>query len=908
MQGFERTGLWQSALGARADDSCAYARERLRVAFQQMREKAAELVKLIPEDCRELTVHDVTHLDALWEMADLVAGEGFSLTPAEAFVFGGAVLIHDAGTTIAAYPNREADLKQTDEWKDTAMMALRSLGLTEPDEDKIQNPPDAVRGHILFEVLRLLHAQQAEKLVEVVWTLPKTGEKIRLLDDQALLDAYAQSIGRVAHSHHWDVEEISRRLRPHVGSVPDPDFPKDWTVNEIKVACLLRCADITHLDRRRAPTLTYALKAPSGISDTHWNFQQHLNRPKREKDSLIFTSGKDFLVTEAASWWMCYEAINAVDLELKRCDALLQDNEIGGFKANRVLGAGVPSEFAKHVVPRGWRPVDAEIKVSDPVGLASALGGRNLYGAGAFAPIRELLQNAADAVRARRKLRVQDDPYWGSIRIVFAKEDKQGGAEYWLHVEDTGIGMSERVMAGPLLDFGKSIWGTGILREEFPGLQGRGFTPIGKFGIGFFSVFLLGSSIRVSSRRFNDAVSDARTLEFEGMVARPLLRDATKEEVDDDYVTRVSVMLNVCHESKQEANADEEAFTAKEVSDLLKSKVRSLIAPLDVTVYVEDRVGSHQYRHEANWDRKSSTEFLSELIYAYSPSTEEREQILKLYGPTLRRLEDERGRTVGRAALQVHERDEHRRRRGESQARTSFFAVGGFVYSEMYIGSPYVGVMNADTADAARKLAQVAVSDHALAKWATEQGELLDRSRFTVFELMEACNRVISFGGDPKDLPFLFLNGKAAMREQFVSEMRRSNEVFVLLHKEYDENFHMESAVDLDPIFFLESRKENSCQIVALKFDVDAKGRSILVEPLSEEEIAQIAAGAPLAVDAEDLEERFDTVASYSAFVSALSEAWGNGLALEIQHRYLFSDELAIRPPKSWVLRVFKRE
>jgi hypothetical protein len=140
-------------------------------------------------------------------------------------------------------------------------------------------------------VLRALHAKHAEDLVSIEWPLPD-GRNVRLLEDSHLRDAYGKTIGRIAHSHHWDVERLET-LRQHTG--PASDFPNDWTLDEIKVACMLRCADAAHIDDRRAPSLLYALRRPQGIADTHWRFQNKLNKPTRDPTSnhLIYTAGPD---------------------------------------------------------------------------------------------------------------------------------------------------------------------------------------------------------------------------------------------------------------------------------------------------------------------------------------------------------------------------------------------------------------------------------------------------------------------------------------------------------------------------------------------------------------------------------------------------------------------------------------
>jgi hypothetical protein len=53
---------------------------------------------MINHDQQGFTVHDITHIDALWGIASLVVAEDFPMTPTEGFVFGGAILVHDLAT------------------------------------------------------------------------------------------------------------------------------------------------------------------------------------------------------------------------------------------------------------------------------------------------------------------------------------------------------------------------------------------------------------------------------------------------------------------------------------------------------------------------------------------------------------------------------------------------------------------------------------------------------------------------------------------------------------------------------------------------------------------------------------------------------------------------------------------
>jgi hypothetical protein len=100
-----------------------------------------------------------------------------------------------------------------------------------------------------------------------------------------------------------------------------------------------------------------------------------------------------------------------------------------------------------------------------------------------------------------------------------------------LEVSDFGIGMSKEIISERLLDFGGSGWGLDPIFGEYPGLDPRKVKSIGKFGIGFFSVFMLGDRVEIRTRRFDKAFEDTLVLTFtRGLNKRPMLRTARPEE------------------------------------------------------------------------------------------------------------------------------------------------------------------------------------------------------------------------------------------------------------------------------------------------------------------------------------------------------------------------------------------
>ena len=150
------TRLWKRTL-EQQHDGFDEKREELRASFTNFRENAEHLVSKIAGDLPGLTQHDISHLDALWEVADLICGNEYPLNPLEAYVFGGAVLLHDSALCFEAYDNGVEGIRSTIIWKDSFASLPESI-----EDEETKSIAD-------FSALRFLHANQAEKLVEKSW-------------------------------------------------------------------------------------------------------------------------------------------------------------------------------------------------------------------------------------------------------------------------------------------------------------------------------------------------------------------------------------------------------------------------------------------------------------------------------------------------------------------------------------------------------------------------------------------------------------------------------------------------------------------------------------------------------------------------------------------------------------------
>jgi molecular chaperone HtpG len=115
--------------------------------------------------------------------------------------------------------------------------------------------------------------------------------------------------------------------------------------------------------------------------------------------------------------------------------------------------------------------------------------------------VRELLQNAVDAITARQKL---NEPFQPSVNIALAR-DADGTP--LLTFSDNGVGLLEDEVHQFLATIGKSS-------KRLVGARGSGTSDfIGQFGIGLLSCFVVSDEIVLLSRSAKDP---AKVVEFRG--------------------------------------------------------------------------------------------------------------------------------------------------------------------------------------------------------------------------------------------------------------------------------------------------------------------------------------------------------------------------------------------------------
>ncbi len=823
MDDYQQSPLWRQAF-RHQEDGLDAQRSSLIVAFRDFRNRVSSLVAQIHKDMPSLTVHDITHIDALWWTASEIAGPDYPLNPSEAFVLGGAFLLHDAAHCIAAYPGGIDEIRLLPEWTYFAAMAKLHSDALIPGSEQFQL--------VLFEVLRATHPRQARRLASLHWSMPGDATSLFLLPHDELREAFGDVIGRVAESH-WAAPHALEALDHFRLNPPTCLHPASWTVDVLKLAILLRTADAAHIDSQRAPRFLLALVQPGGSSLAHWQFQSLIHRIKRDPDESrndLCVSGSAFPPEKQDAWWMAYDASRMIDNELRAADRILLDLRRPRLAARSVAFSYSPEAFSRNVPTVGWQPVDTNIKITDIKSIVDRFGGEKLYGDDPAAALREFLQNAIDAISACRKLGgLSEDE--GEIEIAIDNTSEG----HWLHVSDTGIGMSRYVLTEILLDFGRSLWRSAELREEWGALPATGFEAIGQFGIGFFSAFMLGQRVRVVTRRYEskEGESDQWLLEFTaGTNKRPILRTPSGNERLSRHGTRVSVMIS---KDKLSELCPKKFGWAEDSDRLTFSQTCARLAPaLDINLFVRCAGENRKQVIKANdWQTLSPIELLKRI----APANYENGDPDKFgHWSHLSELYDSTERITGRCAIQ-------------SKTEYPFYRadVGIGVVKGLFAGTVQgiAGIIfSKPQNDLARKTAIPDVALSEVQRWAKEQ----KKSLVAQGQIDKNDSALLArFGAGDAGLIFGDLGGNALSYEEFVETIR---------------------ALALIRVHTGEVRHSDDDDVLRRDFDNHFEADELLVElswQRAPEWLEQIDDG-DLSRDSWSLE---------AALESALKEAWG---------------------------------
>ena len=178
--------------------------------------------------------------------------------------------------------------------------------------------------------------------------------------------------------------------------------------------------------------------------------------------------------------------------------------------------------------------------------------------------------------------------------------------------------------------------------REFPGIHAAGHSPRGRFGIGFFTIFMAATSVHVFSRRFDKGLEDVRCLSFDnGLSLRPTLTVRKPADLGMDVCTRVELVLKP--EVLSDPNRIEipcNVLGHQNFHVPFMSYVAALVSGIDVLISVEMNGARTQVHKGFPPNQRERAEWLRTLSYVSAGVNRPAATLVDAVTPRLREIRD----------------------------------------------------------------------------------------------------------------------------------------------------------------------------------------------------------------------------------------------------------------------------
>lgn len=432
---------------------------------------AKDIIRFFPT----FTLHDTVHICNVCDwMYQLLEDRAEELTAADAALLVMSAACHDIGMSVSEEQKKEMEAaarRPSAEWE--------SYFSSHADDYEQFQLTGTISDGMLRSFVRLHHHERAGHQFPSVSKWPRA-----LADNGIARDTFL----RLCKSHGEPIEKLTL-------TVADERSRK---YHLLPCAILLRLADILDFDASRAPEDLYhhlgldrPRDAEAAFSKMEWD-KNCTNHYFELVDGIISFSA------DCASMQVEHQVRAYMDWLQKELD------ECGRKLAGRTdywRGFQPPHKVEVEIRPEGYKSGPFCLTMEQDR-ILELLVGRNLYSdPGVF--VRELLQNAIDAVRTRvaqdSAFRLED----GKV-VIHTWMDNSGHS--WFRIQDNGTGMDQDIILNHFLKVGSSYYNSERFKAETRkyGAKG-GYTPISRFGIGILSCFMSDpehNKLQLSTKRF----------------------------------------------------------------------------------------------------------------------------------------------------------------------------------------------------------------------------------------------------------------------------------------------------------------------------------------------------------------------------------------------------------------------
>lgn len=297
---------------------------------------------------------------------------------------------------------------------------------------------------------------------------------------------FQNELALICQSHNEDFEWISKEIHSET-------IKGEYSLNAQYIAVLLRIADYLDMDAQRAPLYLYKYLNPTDYSDLEW--RQHfdidnytkivLNEKTGQKKILFIGSSKEPAVHRKLLKYfddINKELLNAVNL----CQLFGKD----------IYLLNVYPHIINNIKPDGFTFSDYKLELNYKA-ITNLLMGENIYGDKKYG-LREIIQNSIDACKTMEETAQTHENFifqkYEPIIIIALNKEKQS-----VTILDNGSGMNVEILKKYFLNVGVSYY-----NSDAYNLQGREYSPIGHYGIGFLSCFMLSDKVEVRTKHIEE--------------------------------------------------------------------------------------------------------------------------------------------------------------------------------------------------------------------------------------------------------------------------------------------------------------------------------------------------------------------------------------------------------------------
>lgn len=421
------------------------------------------LEQRIPHVFPNYTLHNIGHsLRIIKNMASIVEDID-QLDELEIAILILSALLHDVGMAVS-----EDDIKliKNDDFPYFEIKYSAVVKTIEDEELALQ------------EYVRMFHSSLSAKYIQ---------EELKgKFDIPRLSLNFTKELALICESHTKGFDWITSNLTVN-------ELKGDYRFNSQFLACVLRLADILDIDSNRTPFNLYQLISPAGVSKEEWdqhfiisNNQKIKKDPKTGLKTIYFTGQCENPHTHRKI--LTY--IDWVANEITNCTQLANTMS----SQYNLLYDTTPEVQIQAI---GYSFSDYKMKL-DYKAISALLMGEKIYGDKSLG-LRELIQNSIDSCRIRQEvansnLQIGAEKYVPKIKIIINEAKNE------VVIKDNGTGMSLEIIKKHFLNIGVSYYTS----KDFK-LRDLAYKPIGNFGIGFLSCFMLSDDVKVITRHYKSA-------------------------------------------------------------------------------------------------------------------------------------------------------------------------------------------------------------------------------------------------------------------------------------------------------------------------------------------------------------------------------------------------------------------